>query len=375
MLRWVRGGARTAGVDGRRSRLTWGASSAPDIVVGMNLALVTDGLPAGWSSRDPDERDIAPLAMLRAAVTRAATGSGSPDVDAVQSEITGVGSWSRRQVVLVDERGVVRAWAAAHDRAAGHTLLQVTIDPDLADDVADSLAAQLFRWCEDAARTFNALRRATTTQLDTGAYEGDPRQQRWLEAAGFACARRWLQMSRPVTPGETAHPELQEGVTIRRVRRRVNGNPLAVDVQAVHWVLETSFEDHFNAYRETFAEFVNRLQEDPGHAWDQWWLATVRDELGNDMPAGAVVCTMLNPDGDDTYGSYIDYIGVHRDARGRGIAKGLLRTVIADTARRERNRVGLEVDADSPTGADGLYRAMGWETAYITQSWHRDVSF
>ena len=42
-------------------------------------------------------------------------------------------------------------------------------------------------------------------------------------------------------------------------------------------------------------------------------------------------------------------------------------------ARRGRDRVGLEVDADSPTGAAGLYTSMGWETRYVTQSWHRDV--
>ena len=57
-------------------------------------------------------------------------------------------------------------------------------------------------------------------------------------------------------------------------------------------------------------------------------------------------------------------------ARGRGVAKGLLRTIIADAAQRGRDRVGLEVDADSPTGADGLYTSMGWQTEYVTQSWH-----
>ena len=35
----------------------------------------------------------------------------------------------------------------------------------------------------------------------------------------------------------------------------------------------------------------------------------------------------------------------------------------------------LEVDADSPTGADGLYESMGWVTRYRTESWHRDVRF
>ena len=72
-------------------------------------------------------------------------------------------------------------------------------------------------------------------------------------------------------------------------------------------------------------------------------------------------------------GSYVSYLGVLEAARGRGVAKGLLRTIIADAAARGRDRVGLEVDADSPTGADGLYTSMGWKTKYVTESWHRDV--
>jgi len=74
-----------------------------------------------------------------------------------------------------------------------------------------------------------------------------------------------------------------------------------------------------------------------------------------------------------TEGTYIDYIGVNRAARGRGVAKALLHTVLTDAVERGHNRVGLEVDADSPTSADGLYRSMGWETDYQTESWFKDV--
>ena len=49
-------------------------------------------------------------------------------------------------------------------------------------------------------------------------------------------------------------------------------------------------------------------------------------------------------------GSYVEYLGVLANARGRGVAKSLLATVIADAATRGRDRVGLEVDADSPDG-------------------------
>ncbi|WP_341926976.1 GNAT family N-acetyltransferase, partial [Nocardioides psychrotolerans] len=90
-------------------------------------------------------------------------------------------------------------------------------------------------------------------------------------------------------------------------------------------------------------------------------------------PVGALIGRVSESSGGPD-GSYVSYLGVLETARGRGVAKGLLHTIIADAASRDRDRVGLEVDADSSTGADGLYVAMGWKTKYVTQSWHRDVT-
>jgi ribosomal protein S18 acetylase RimI-like enzyme len=91
------------------------------------------------------------------------------------------------------------------------------------------------------------------------------------------------------------------------------------------------------------------------------------------VPAGALVGSVAEGTAADPVGSSVEYIGVLENARGRGVAKSLLRTIIADAARRGRGRVGLEVDADSPTGANGLYVSMGWHTKYVTESWHKDV--
>ncbi|HLS41603.1 MAG TPA: GNAT family N-acetyltransferase, partial [Ornithinicoccus sp.] len=123
----------------------------------------------------------------------------------------------------------------------------------------------------------------------------------------------------------------------------------------------------------TFEEFVERLRADPGHRWDHWWLAEVDGRPAGALVASAVTGRVDVHDRPVPDASYVDYIGVHADARGRGVAKALLHAVIADAAERGRERVGLEVDASSPTGADGLYRSMGWETRYVTESWHRDL--
>jgi mycothiol synthase len=340
----------------------------------MSEADVTiDGLPDTLTTRVPDASDVPAVAALLADHQRAARGGSGVDPEAVFGQLVGTGSWTRRQVLVHDRTGRLLAWLSVHDRAAGRTLVEVTVTPDLPADEADLVAGALLGAAERYARDIAAMRGLRATLLDSGAYADDLRQQRWLREAGYEKTRTWLQMTRPVSPEEaTTLPGPREGVTVRPVDRHPDGLPVAQDLQAVHRVLEESFQDHFSSYRESFPEFVMRLREDPGHRWDHWWLATVETGTGT-MPAGAVVSSVLRPDADGIEGSYVDYIGVHRRARGRGVAKALLHTVIADAARRGRNRVGLEVDADSPTDADGLYTAMGWVTDYRTQSWHRDL--
>lgn len=340
-----------------------------------DTSLPTDpipGLPAGWTSRVPDLDDVDALVRLRGADKEPWTGSGTVDVATVQSEVAGPMSWTRRQVVLLDPDGAVRGWVVVHDRAAGRTMLHVYVDRALPDaDVRAQVAAAAYAFVEDAAVTICGLREIDETRLDASPFAEDAEQRDWLAAAGYALQRTWLQMTRPVDPEERfAGP--REGVTIRRVESHDNGLPVAADLQTVHEMLERSFEDHFNSYRESFPEFVQRLREDPGHRWDHWWLALVEVD-GVPEPAGAVVSTVLPPNAAGKEGSYIDYIGVHRLARGRGVAKSLLHTVIADAADRGRDRVGLEVDDDSPTGANGLYTSMGWRTDYVTESWFKQL--
>ena len=332
-----------------------------------------DGLPSGLAARRPAAADGPDVSALLAAHQRAAKGSAGVDPEAGLGQLVGTGSWTRRQVLVHDPSGRLVAWLSVHDRASGRTLVEVTVTPDLPDEDAAALAAALFGAGERHALDIAGMRGLGTSLLDSGAYADDPRQQRWLAAAGFEQTRTWLQMTRPVAPDEAATvPAPREGVTVRPVERHDDGLPVAQDLQDVHRVLEESFQDHFSSYRESFPEFVMRLREDPGHRWDHWWLATLDTDEGV-FPAGALVSTELREDVAGFEGSYVDYIGVHRRARGRGVAKALLHTAIADAARRGRNRVGLEVDADSPTGADGLYTSMGWVTDYRTQSWHREL--
>lgn len=334
------------------------------------------GLPAGWTvaTPDPDDRfDLARLAKLLRAHERHGRGWAGASVDDVLVEVSEHGLRTRENVVVRDEDDDIRAWGSVHDRSVGRMLFVHIVQRDLPDDVADCCSQILIEWAQAQARSVGAGRGLATQQIDTGAFEGDERQARWLAGAGFTKVRSWWQMSRPVEPAEAElvpDPERWErdGVVFRLVRRTGSGMPDEDDLREVHDVLEGAFVDHFNSSEETFHEFLHRLREDPGHRWDHWWLAELVDN-GQPRPVGALIGTESGSDG-----SYVAYLGVLEAARGRGVAKGLLHTIIADAAARGRTRVGLEVDADSPTGAAGMYVAMGWETRYVTESWHLDVT-
>lgn len=331
-------------------------------------------LPDGWTAYEPGEADVPDLVALLRRHERQARGWPGADSEVVAAEVSGRGSVKRDHLLVRDPQGTARAWVSCYDRARGRVVVGVTVDPDLPDPGADRVASFAFARAEDFGRHIARRRGLRTTQLDSGSFEDDTRQRRWLTAAGYRHVRDWWQMTRPVTPEEaTSLPAPREGVAVRPVRRGPGGMPEEEDLRAVHLVLEESFADHFNSYRETFEEFVERLRADPGHRWEHWWLAEV-----DGHPAGALVGSAVTGRVDEEGrpvpdGSYVDYIGVHARARGRGVAKALLHAVIADAARRGRDRVGLEVDADSPTGADGLYRSLGWRTRYVTESWHRDL--
>jgi ribosomal protein S18 acetylase RimI-like enzyme len=316
----------------------------------------------------PTLDDLDALIALRGADRLRFTGSASVDREQIESEVAGPASWTRRQLLVLDPGGTPRAWMVVHDRAAGRTMVMLYVDRSV--DEQTVLATELYGWAEAQAREVSLMREVDGTRLDASPFAEDEVQQQWLADAGYTKRRTWPQMTRPVRPEEaTSLPGPREGVTIRRVATHENGMPVAGDLHLVHEMLESSFEDHFNSYRESFPEFLQRLREDAGHRWDHWWLAFVEGDEGRPLAAGALVGTVLPENAEGHEGSYIDYIGVHRHARGRGIAKSLLYTVIADAAQRGRDRVGLVVEADTPTGAEGLYRSMGWKTDYVLESW------
>lgn len=333
-------------------------------------------LPPGWVSVTPRARHAADLLALVHRHEVVAHGRASMTRTAVDTEVSATGMQIRRHVLLRDETETARGWASVHDRAAGRVIVSVVVDPALEAGTADKIADTLFAWAARAATDLALDRGVDVTQMDSGAFNEDPRQQRWLARAGFTHTATWLQMSRSVTPADVdrvASTDVDPAVVVRRVRRTGHRMPEQEDLETVYDVLEKAFTDHFNYHYETFDEFFSRLREDPGHRWDHWWIAELIDGSEAPRPAGVLVATVSPGHDDAPSGSYVAYLGVLRSARGTGVARSLLNAVIVDAAERGRDRVALEVDADSSTGAVDLYTSKGFHAVGSTQSWHRDL--
>lgn len=350
--------------------------------------ILTDPFPPqlaeGYTSRIPMEEDVDAVVALfeedeahrvHHADPAAHADGSEPEPEPVEREqissrLVGLRSWTRRQVVICaagSDRVV--AWVACEDRAAGRTNVQWVASHELTD--RDDLVGRMLDWAAEVGGSFARHRGLERTQLDATTANDDAERRRLLTEHGYTKVRTWQHMERPVTP-EEAHlvPDVREGVRVRRVLQHPSGMPVAQDVRTVHRMLEESFEDHFNSYRESFPEFVQRLAEIREPRWDHWWIAEIQQEDGSWWPGGGLVSAVMPATADAGEGTYLEYLGVHRSARGRGVAKALLTTAIKDAAERGRTRVGLEVDADSPTGADGLYASMGWVTTSRAESWH-----
>ena len=131
------------------------------------------------------------------------------------------------------------------------------------------------------------------------------------------------------------------------------------EARAVHAAQQESFADHWEHRPVPFDEWEERRFGHESFDPTLWWLAT-----DGPVIAGVVFCARKR----DPEQGWVDSLGVRPRYRRRGIAEALLKTAFAELFRRGERRVGLGVDAESPTGATRLYERAGMRTL-----WHAVV--
>ena len=175
-----------------------------------------------------------------------------------------------------------------------------------------------------------------------------PDRERLLLAGGFEVARYFRTMERDL---RDPIPEVAPTIDVRIV-------PYTSELaDAVHAARDDAFRDHWGSQPlsdEQFDGLVSGV-----FVAELSFVALAGDEVAG------VLLTDVNEDdwpGQGFTGAYVSTVAVTRPYRGGRIAPSLLRAVLEACAQRGWDKVVLDVDAENPTGALGLYTGMGFVT-------------
>ncbi|MGZ4676157.1 MAG: GNAT family N-acetyltransferase [Acidimicrobiia bacterium] len=198
--------------------------------------------------------------------------------------------------------------------------------------------------------------------LELGATQGDTAREQLFAKFGFAPLRYYFEMRRPLAG-------LAEAPRAVPAPLRLAPFELAHDDTARHAHNE-AFRDHFAANEldaETWQTWVTG-----GHGFrpDCSFLVWDGDEI-----AGYAL-NSVHPDDWPGLGfteGWTHQLGVRRRWRGRGVATALLDATAAVFAAKGLQYATLDVDAENPTGALGLYESQGYRREKTRVAWSLPV--
>jgi len=146
------------------------------------------------------------------------------------------------------------------------------------------------------------------------------------------------------------------------VRTSVEG----VDEPLLHRIGEESFADHWGHTPTPYEEWLHWMRSVGEGDPSMWFVAEVEG-----APAGIAICRPYahgNPDC-----GWVSVLGVLREHRRTGLGTALLTHSFGEFQRRGRLSAELGVDAESTTGAVGLYERAGMRVLWQWDIWERDA--
>lgn len=219
----------------------------------------------------------------------------------------------------------------------------------------DAVRRWLFDWTLARLRETGRAAGIPRATADHGCYRADVPLGDALAEHGFHVATTFHSM-RADHAASLAAPAPPAGVVLRTAG--------ADDTlrRAAHHVLMSAFTDHFGFAHQPYDEWLAHRERLPGFDWSQLWVAEL-----DGRPVGVLECNDRYVDGDGC--GYVSNIGVVTQARGRGVAKFLLRHAFAVDVAAGRAGTLLHVDTDNVTPALGLYESVGMRPVLVIDAW------
>jgi mycothiol synthase len=273
----------------------------------------------------------------------------------------------------IDADGVARAFGLVQVRPGDITLLRAFcwggVHPQWR---GRGVGRALLAWQADrAAQLVETRRAALGTATPAGALmiveERAESAARLAARTGFQLSRYFFVMRRDLSDPIPA-PELADGLRLITYDKAVAADPGLDDrLRLAH---NEAFEEHWG------------FQPWSAETWQQWETGQ-RDFRGD--------WSFLVLDGDEIAGyalsagfqtewqitgftqGWTSKLGVRAAWRGMGLAKALLAASMQAFAADGIQTAGLDVDSDNPTGAVGLYSALGYLVQHRAAHWTKDL--
>lgn len=265
-------------------------------------------------------------------------------------------SWidpTRDTVLGLDADGGVLAFGAAIVHPAReaelHAYLQGVVHPGMR---RRGIGRELMRWeHERALQALGEVGSEHPAAVFVYAEEGDTGARRLAEDRGLREERWFATMVRDLSQ---AVPDVSP--TGEQVRIVAYDPSLK---EAVRVARNDSFRDHWGSLQtppERWSQYIDGAFLRP----DLSWLAVEGDRV--------VALALGSVNEDDWAGQgyssvYVDLIGVVRDRRGRRLAPAVITALMRAARDAGLDKVVLDVDTESPTGADSLYAGLGFTPA------------
>lgn len=295
--------------------------------------------------RSPEERDLETvLDVLRAADTAVAG-----DSDWTASDLAA--EWSELDVArdawLIELDGRVAGYASFHARG-GRFNGDGYVHPAF---YGRGVGSEILRLTEERAREEEPrVPAGERVYLQNATLNDDECTTRFYRNHGYAPVRGFRGMV--IDLEEEPEVEPVGGIEIRPY---VHPD----QAQAFHAAHQEAFATHWEHRPTPREEWEKRRFTRETFDPSLWWGAFDGATL-----AGIVLCEeKREPDQ-----GWVDVLGVVPAYRRRGIAEALLKTAFAEFWRRDERKVGLGVDAESPTGATRVYERAGMRVL-----WHAIV--
>ena len=213
------------------------------------------------------------------------------------------------------------------------------------------IGSELVRLTEERAREEEPnLPAGERVYLQNATLDRDEDTVRFYRKRGYEAVRGFRGMV--IELEEEPTPASVPGIEIRPYRHPEEG-------RAFHAAQQESFADHWEHRPTPWEKWQEKRYGRETFDPTLWWVAADGEEI-----AGLVFGEQRR----DPDQGWIDVLGVRRAYRRRGIAEALLKTAFAEFHRRGERKVGLGVDAESPTGATRVYERAGMRTL-----WHAIV--